>query len=62
MIDLNSGAESGTAPLSRNQITDFVHGSDSIDLSTIDANPVVPGNYAFAFIGMMEFTGVGQCV
>ena len=32
-------------------ITDFVHGTDLIDLSAIDANTSLGGNQAFAFGG-----------
>ena len=37
-------------------ITDFAAG-DKIDLSGIDANPVLPGDQAFSFIGASAFTG-----
>jgi serralysin len=33
---------------------------DQIDLSTIDANPLVAGNQAFSFIGSAGFTAAGQ--
>ena len=33
---------------------------DKIDLSTIDANAALAGNQAFAFIGSVAFSGLGQ--
>jgi len=36
-------------------IRDFVHGSDRIDLTSIDANSKVSGNQAFTFIGNERF-------
>jgi Ca2+-binding RTX toxin-like protein len=39
-------------------ITDFASGIDRIDLSRIDANSLVAGNQAFAWIGSDAFTGV----
>lgn len=40
-----------SAPSAPDVISDFVHGSDKIDLSAIDAKTSVPGNQAFAFGG-----------
>ena len=51
-------AETGTSGGTRDQIEDFVHGSDEIDLATIDANTTAAGNQAFAFIGAAAFSGV----
>ena len=39
------------------RITDFISGSDKIDLSAIDANEYAPDDQAFAFIGTGAFTG-----
>jgi Ca2+-binding RTX toxin-like protein len=39
-------------------ISDFVAGSDRIDLSTIDASTAVAGNQSFSFVGEDAFTGV----
>lgn len=39
-------------------ITDFVQGSDIIDLSGVDANSTLNGNQAFTFIGGDAFSGV----
>src|SRR4051794_28514081 len=60
VFDFNSLLDSGTGVGKRDIITDFSHGSDKIDLSSIDANPNVAGNQAFTFIGTNDFTGVGQ--
>lgn len=38
-------------------ITDFVNGVDRIDLSRIDANSLIAGDQAFAFIGTAAFNG-----
>jgi hypothetical protein len=38
-------------------IFDFVSGTDTIDLSLIDANTDVEGNHAFTFIGTNAFSG-----
>lgn len=37
-----------------------VAGGDRIDLSTLDANAILGGNQAFAFIGSTAFTAAGQ--
>ncbi len=42
------------------RITDFVQGSDKIDLSTIDANQSLAGNQAFAFVGTDAIDAVGE--
>ncbi len=39
------------------KIIDFVHGTDKMDLSGIDANTKVTGNDAFKFLGTSAFTG-----
>jgi Ca2+-binding RTX toxin-like protein len=41
------------------QILDFAHGSDKLDLSKIDANTLAAGNQAFTWIGASAFTGSG---
>lgn len=48
--------DSTPGTLNHDEITDFVSGSDKIDLSAIDANPVLAGNQAFAFVAA-GFTG-----
>ncbi|HEX8525637.1 calcium-binding protein, partial [Allosphingosinicella sp.] len=47
---------SHSAPGSADRISDFVSGTDKIDLSAIDANTGVPGDQAFAYIGSGAFT------
>ncbi|HEX8240488.1 MAG TPA: calcium-binding protein [Allosphingosinicella sp.] len=51
--------ESGDTGLgsAADRITDFLSGSDRIDLSAIDANSALPGDQAFAFITTAAFTG-----
>jgi Ca2+-binding RTX toxin-like protein len=41
----------------RDQVLDFVRGTDKLDLSTIDARTNVTGNNAFSFIGTGNFSG-----
>ena len=45
--------------VSRDIITDFVNGTDRIDLSAIDANSTTIGNNAFTLIGTGAFAGDG---
>lgn len=59
-FDFNSVTESAPGTVSRDLITDFSHGVDQIDLSSIDANSTIAGNQAFVFIGTGDFTGPGQ--
>ena len=51
--------QSGITAASRDVITDFVNGTDRIDLSGIDAKTTVIGNDAFTFIGNGVFAGGG---
>ena len=53
--------ESRTGSLA-DRIVDFTPGSDRIDLSALDADPLTPGDQAFAFIGTAAFavSGIGQ--
>ncbi len=55
-----STAESPVGTPSRDVITDFVSGTDRIDVSAIDANASLAGNQAFVWIGSAAFTGLGQ--
>lgn len=50
-------AESMPSGVYSDFISDFTHAADKIDLSAIDANPVVGGNQAFDFIGTAAFSG-----
>ena len=58
IFDFNSISDSAVGDAKRDLITDFTTGADLIDLSTIDANTVLGGNQAFAFIGNGAFTNV----
>jgi len=51
--------EIGKNAATSDQIVDFTHGEDQIDLSAIDASSAV-GDQAFTFIGSDAFTGLGQ--
>ncbi len=56
-FDLASDSPAGAAL--RDSISGgFSHGSDRIDLSTIDASTLAGGNQAFSFIGSAAFSGV----
>jgi Ca2+-binding RTX toxin-like protein len=57
LFDFNSISESGTTAGTRDLIRDFLHGSDRIDLSTIDAVSGGSDN-AFHFIGRANFSHV----
>lgn len=64
VFDFNDVAEIGVYGGSRDRIADFVHGTDIIDLSTIDASTLV-GNQKFTFTAQegTAFTGMkGQLV
>ena len=52
-------ADSYAGTATRDFINGFVHGSDLIDLSPIDANPFVGGDQSFQFIGNNAFAGTG---
>jgi Ca2+-binding RTX toxin-like protein len=49
-----------SAGLAVDTITDFVRGSDRIDLSAIDASTAARGDQAFQFIGTSAFTAANQ--
>lgn len=57
MFQFTDASEMGTGA-ARDVIADFVHGTDLIDLSGIDANVTVFGNQGFAFIDAAAFSGV----
>lgn len=50
----------GAGLANRDEIAGFVQGSDSIDLSALDANTTVVGNDAFDFIEADAFSAAGQ--
>ncbi len=57
IFDFNALPDSGITSASWDIITDFVHGQDKIDLSTLDANALTTTvNEAFAFIGSAAFS------
>ena len=60
VFDFNAVNETGKKAATRDVITDFAHGVDKIDLSTIDANGALPKNGVFKFLpgNGTAFTGV----
>jgi Ca2+-binding RTX toxin-like protein len=60
VFDFNLIAESGVGGAAYDVITDFLAGTDRIDLLNIDANAATTGDQAFSFIGTGAFTGAGQ--
>ena len=50
--------DSGVGTLLRDQIVGFEAGLDIVDLSLLDANTVLTGNQAFAFIGTAVFGSI----
>lgn len=57
-FEFNDRSESGRASSSRDHVADFRHGSDRIDVRTIDANVTAAGNQSFHWIGNADFNGV----
>ena len=59
-FDFNGIVEIGNGAGARDVITDFLPGTDRMDLSTIDANGAAAGNTAFSFLATKgaAFTGV----
>ena len=57
IFDFNGITESSPGA-ARDVITDFLPGTDRIDLSTLDASSLLRGNQAFGYIGAGDFTGV----
>jgi Ca2+-binding RTX toxin-like protein len=62
VFDYNVASDSTVATIGRDTITDFLRGTDKIDLAGIDANTATTGNAAFTrFIGSTSnFTAAGQ--
>jgi Ca2+-binding RTX toxin-like protein len=59
VFDFDAVSDSPAGPALRDSIVGgFAHGSDLIDLATIDANTLAAGNQAFSFIGSAAFSGV----
>jgi serralysin len=55
---LDGGLRSDGKKATPDQLTDFVSGTDRIDLSAIDANRGTAGDDAFSWLGAGAFTGV----
>ena len=62
IFDFNALAETGLTSATWDIISDFVHGADKIDLSTLDANTATVTNEAFnSIIGSTAaFSAAGQ--
>ena len=45
----------GTTTATADEIVDFTSGQDTIDLTAVDANSLIAGDQAFAFIGTAAF-------
>ena len=61
LYDVNAVAESGVGATKRDVITDFLHLTDDIDLTGIDAeHDGVAGDQAFRWVGTSALTGAGQ--
>ena len=54
-FDFNAVTESGKTATLRDQITDFLRGTDKLDLSSIDARSALTGNQAFTWISTQVF-------
>ena len=52
--------DTGTTAATRDNITDFVHLTDILDMSAIDANTGIAGNQAFTLINGSAFSAAGQ--
>ena len=55
-FDFNFLSESGLVYATRDRITDFQHGSDRLDLISLDANGAAAGNNAFSWKGTASFS------
>src|SRR5438093_13689825 len=47
----------GASTTTADEITDFTGGQDKIDLTQVDANTLLVGDQAFAFVGTAGFSG-----
>ena len=59
-FDFNSLSEMGVTSGTWDVVTDFTHGADKIDLSTLDANTGTAANDAFSGTLVSHFTAAGQ--
>jgi Ca2+-binding RTX toxin-like protein len=57
IFDFNHIRDSGLTLASRDTIRDFQRRIDDIDLRTIDADTLTPGNNKFTFVGFAAFSG-----
>ena len=55
-FDFNLLSESGKTYATRDRITDFLHGSDRLDLISLDADGAAAGNNAFSWKGTAAFS------
>ncbi len=51
MFVFANGDFGGTTTATADEIVDFTSGQDTIDLSQVDANSLLGGDQAFAFVG-----------
>ena len=56
-FDFNFLSDSGKTTATRDRITDFKHGMDRLDLTSLDANGAAGGNNGFIWTGAAAFTG-----
>ena len=56
-FDFNTVNDSRVGASARDVITDFTHGTDKVDLSSIDADTTRPGDQAFHWVSSAAFTG-----
>ena len=59
-FQFQSITDSGISKRTRDVITDFASGVDTISIDIIDAQPASTADQAFEFIGSEEFTDIGQ--
>jgi Ca2+-binding RTX toxin-like protein len=56
MFAFANGDFGGATTATADEIVDFTSGQDTIDLSAVDANSLLGGDQAFAFIGTAAFS------
>lgn len=57
-----SSHDSGATPTTCDVITDFTPASDLISLTTIDTNPLAPGDQPFRYLGSTPFDGASAAM
>ena len=60
LVDINFVTESPVGSAVRDVVTDFLVGTDKIDLMGVDADTTVVGNQSFRWVGAAALTGTGQ--